>query len=238
MNEHVKVLGIIPARGDSKRIPRKNIADVAGKPLISYTIQAAKESSVLDACIVSTDDQEIATLATSLGADVPFLRPSEYARDDSQDIEYVQHALAWLKEHRDWQPEIIVLLPPDVPLRTGNDIDQVVHFLIEQDLDSVRTLSGPILHPPCKAMWTMKDTEKQLIDPLFPQFVGIPRQKIPEYYISVAMVYATRSQFIEEGTIWGPRIGGFLIEKERCIEIDEPEQLRQADAMLRKQNRV
>ncbi|MBU0766650.1 acylneuraminate cytidylyltransferase family protein [Patescibacteria group bacterium] len=235
---NIKVLGIIPARGGSKRIPRKNIVPVAGKPLISYTIQAAEESKKLDAFIVSTDDREIASLAQSLGADTPFLRPKKYARDDSQDIEYVTHALGWLEKYRGWQPEVIVLLPPDAPLKTGKDIDRAVEFLVEQDFDSVRTLVGPILHPPYKAMWVMKDAKKKLITPLFPQFVGMPCQQLPEYYLSVGMVYVTRSKFIKQGTLWGTRIGGYIMDAQKCIEIDEEDQLRQTEVILQNQEHV
>lgn len=231
---NVKILGIIPARGGSKRIPGKNIVRVAGKSLISYAIQAAKESKILDAFIVSTDARDIASLAKTLGADVPFLRPKKYARDDSQDIEFATHALNWLEKHRCWQPEIIVLLPPDAPTRTGEDIDRVVEFLIEHDLDSVRTLAGPILYPSYKAMWVMKDAKKKLIAPLFPQYVGMPTQQLPEYYVSMGMVYATRSKFVKQGNMWGSRIGGYIMEKERCLEIDEPEQIPQAAVIIQK----
>lgn len=236
MTKTVRVLGLIPARGGSKRIARKNIVHVAGKPLLSYTIQAAKTSKRLDAFLVSTDDKEIAALAESLGADVPFLRPKKFATDTSPDIEYVQHALAWVEKNRKWKPEIIVLLPPDAPLRTGKDIDHVIQFLLDENLDSVRTLKGPILHPSLKAMWVKLDPKKKKIDPLFPEFVGKPSQQVPEYYISVALIYATRAKFIKKGTLWGPKIGGYPMKMEQCIEIDEPEQLQQVEAILRKRN--
>ncbi len=234
MKKDIRVLGIIPARGGSKRIPRKNIVRVAGKPLITYAIDAAKRSKKLDAFIVSTDDREIAVLAKTLGADVPFLRPKKYAKDKSRDIEYAQHALEWLQKHRGWKPDIIVLLPPDAPLRTGKDIDRVVKFLEDENLDSVRTLTGPVRHPLLKSMWTIRDAKKNLITPLFPEFVGMPGQELPPYYLSVGLVYATRARFIRNGTLWGPRIGGYLIEAKRCVEIDEKEQLRQAETALRK----
>ncbi|MDD4628521.1 MAG: acylneuraminate cytidylyltransferase family protein [Candidatus Peribacteraceae bacterium] len=234
MTRNIRVLGIIPARGGSKRVPRKNLALLAGKPLLSYAIHAAQESRMLDACIVSTDDPEIAAVAKSLGADVPFLRPRKYAQDSSRDIAYVRHALEWLRRHRTWQPEIIVLLPPDTPLRTGRDIDNVVRFLIKEKLDSVRTLAGPIRHPSCKAMWTMKDAHGKSVTPLFPDFVGKPAQEVPPYYLSVGLVYATRARFIKRGNLWGKRIGGYVMNAEKCIEIDEQEQLSQAEALLHK----
>lgn len=235
MTKDIRVLGIIPARGGSKRIPRKNIASLAGKPLISYAIHAARESRMLDAFIVSTDDPAIAAMASSFGADVPFLRPHRYARDSSRDIAYARHALEWLKRHRKWQPEIIVLLPPDTPLRTGKDIDNVVRFLIKEKLDSVRTLVGPIQHPSCKAMWTMKDACGKRIIPLFPEFVGKPGQEVPPYYLSVGLVYVTRAKFIKRGTLWGKNIGGYVMDAEKCVEIDEQEQLSRAEFLLRKQ---
>lgn len=232
MKSDVHVLGIIPARGGSKRIPKKNIIDVAGKPLIEYTINAAQQSALLDACIVSTDNQEIADVASSLGADVPFLRPKEIATDTSTDIEYVQHTLSWVKEHRDWHPDIIVLLPPDIPHRTSADIDGVITFLQESDFDSVRTIAGPIEHPPLKAMWKMKDGNSKDILPLFPQFVGKPSQYVPAYYYAFALVYALRARCIEEGSLWGKNIGGYIVNKERYLDIDNKEQLNKAATFL------
>lgn len=238
MKKSVRVLGIIPARGGSKRIPGKNLARVGGKPLIAHAIRAAQDSAVLDACIVSTDNARIAVVAKALGADVPFLRPKNFARDASRDIEYAQHALRWLADHRGWQPEIVVFLPPDVPQRTGKDIDRVVTFLLKEKLDSVRTIAGPIGHPSCKAMWTKRDAKRHLIAPLFPEYVGRPAQEVPPYYLSVGLVYATRAEFIRKGTLWGPRVGGFVVDPARALEIDEPEQLRQAQLAFRKRKKL
>lgn len=231
MKKTVKVLGIIPARGGSKRVPRKNIATIKGKPLIAYAIEAAKDSEVLDAFIVSTDDGEIAALAKKLGADVPFLRPKKFATDTSPDIEYLRHALEWLKEHRGWSPETIVMLPPDVPLRTGKDIDGVVRFMRKNKLDSVRTLVP--LGYPAKALWTM-GADAPRIAPVFPALVGKRSQEMPIAYVSVGIAYATRAEFINKGSLWGPKIGGYVVESGRGIEIDEPAQLRQAEIALRK----
>lgn len=234
----VRILGIIPARGGSKRIPHKNITPLAGKPMICYTIKAAEKSKVLDAFIVSTDDPKIAEIAKSFGADVPFLRPQKYARDYSRDIEYLKHALGWVAKHRGWHPEIVVILPPDCPTRTGADIDAVVRFMIARKLDSVRTLVRPIPYVPYKAMWILKGVRKELIAPLFPQYMGESSQLLPKYYISMGMVYATRAKFIAGGKLWGPRIGGYVMDEKRCIEIDEPEQLKRAERILREMRRA
>ncbi len=233
MKSTVRILGIIPARGGSKRIPRKNIARLVGQPMIAYTIRAAAASKTLDACIVSTDDPAIARAARSLGADAPFLRPKKYARDASRDIGYARHALQWLERHRGWRPEIVALLPPDCPLRTGADIDRAVRLLIKGDYDSVRTIVRPAPRVPYKAMWRLRDRRKNLIVPLFPQYVGKASQDVPDYYVSVGMAYVTRAKYILRGTLWGPRVGGLLMDDaRRCIEIDEPEQLRQAEEIL------
>ena len=227
----LRVLGIIPARGGSKRVPGKNVARVAGKPLIEHAIRAARASKKLDAFLVSTDSPAIAKTARALGADVPFLRPKEFATDRSPDIEYARHALEWWDAHRDWKPDIIVLLPPDVPLRTGKDIDRVIAMLIDEDLDSVRTIAGPMRHPPIKAMWIKG--KGALIDPLHPEFVGKPSQTIPEYYLSVGVAYATRAVFVRKGKLWGPRVGGCVVAPEKALEIDEPGHLRQAQRLFR-----
>ena len=124
--KEIKVLGIVPARGGSKSIPHKNIALLAGKPLIYYTIKSAQKSRKLDAFIVSTDDEKIACVARSLGADVPFLRPKNISGDNATDIQFLKHALAWLGKNRNWYPEIVVLLRPTTPLRTSKDIDEVM----------------------------------------------------------------------------------------------------------------
>lgn len=113
-----RVLAVIPARGGSKRVPRKNIRPVAGKPLLAWTIDAAKASKYIDRCIVSTDDEEVADIARQCGAEVPFMRPAELAQDESSSIEMLRHAARKLPDH-----DIIVLLQPTSPERTAADID-------------------------------------------------------------------------------------------------------------------
>lgn len=236
--KRVTVLGIIPARGGSKRIPHKNIVEVAGRPLIAYAIRAAARAKSLDACIVSTDDQRIAYIAKLCGADVPFLRPKRYARDASRDIEYLRHALRWLEERRGWKPDIVVALPPDVPTRTPGDIDGAVGFLIRHHFDSVRTLVPPSPPIPYKAMWTLKRGKGKQITPLFPEYVGVPRQLLPEYFFSVGVAYVMKSKFIRRGEIWGGRVGGYLLPAGKHVEIDEPEDLRRAAALLGNRKRT
>lgn len=236
MENRVRVLGIIPARGGSKSIPRKNVALVLGQPLIYYTIRSAKQSKLLDAFIVSTDDEEIAGVARSLGADAPFLRPSELARDDSPDLEFMRHALEWLGRERGWQPEIIVNLRPTGPLRTGEDIDRVVGLMLKTGCDSVRTISPP-LHNPFK-MWRI-DAANSKMEPLLPTVhfpvlgTDVPRQLLPQnIYWQNGLVDATRAKFIRAGKVYGPDIRGVITDPKKSVDIDDPEDLLEAAKRL------
>ena len=234
----VKVLGIIPARGGSKNIPHKNIVPLAGKPLIYYTIESAKKSKLLDAFIVSTDDPKIAQVARHFKADVPFLRPTKLARDDSPDIDFLKHAIAWLEKYRGWTPKIVVNLRPTSPLRTSDDIDKVVDFMLKTKCDSVRTLTSPYPYNPFK-MWTFKNKGNCKIKPLLPTKhykklgTDVPRQALPEFYWQNGLVDATRVKFIKRGIIFGPDIRGIVIEPGRSLDIDEPEDLIIAEGTLR-----
>lgn len=232
----VSVLGVIPARGGSKSIPRKNIASVAGRPLIYYSIRSAGQSRLLDAFIVSTDDEEIAAVARSYGADVPFLRPKEFARDESTDIEFMRHALEWLQANRGWEPEILVNLRPTGPLRSGEDIDQVIQLMLNTGCDSVRTVSRPRSNP--FKMWRV-DLSSARLEPLLPTEhyetlgIDVPRQLLPQnIYSSNGLVDASRTKFIGQGKIWGPDIRGIITDPRKSIDIDEPEDLELAGRML------
>ena len=238
----VRVLGIIPARGGSKSIPKKNIVPVLGKPLISYTIRSAEQSKLLDACIVSTDTEEIAGVCRSLGADVPFLRPKEFARDDSPDIDFMGHALEWVKQNRSWEPEIIVNLRPTGPLRTGEDIDRVVGLILKSGCDSARTVSLPLSNP--FKMWRVEAASAKM-EPLLPTEhfatlgTDVPRQLLPQnVYWQNGLVDATRTKFIWQGKIYGPDIRGVITDPRKSIDIDEPADLEIAGRLLQELNLV
>ncbi|MFN8427912.1 MAG: acylneuraminate cytidylyltransferase family protein [Anaerolineales bacterium] len=132
-------LAIIPARGGSKGIPRKNIRNFAGYPLIAWSIAAAKQSSLVTRVIVSTDDEEIASVAREFGAETPFLRPAKFAEDNTTDLPVFEHALAWLAEHENYHPEIVVQLRPTSPIRPRGLVDDAIQVLLHhKDADSVR----------------------------------------------------------------------------------------------------
>ena len=134
-----EVLAIIPARGGSKGIPRKNIKVFAGHPLIAYSIQAGLQARGVSRVIVSTDDEEIAAVARAYGAETPFLRPAELAEDRTLDLPVFQHALDWLAEHEGYRPEALVQLRPTSPVRPPDLVDQAVETLLAHpEADSVR----------------------------------------------------------------------------------------------------
>lgn len=236
--KQVKILGIIPARGGSKSIPHKNIALLGGKPLIYYTIREAKKSRLLDAVIVSTDDPQIAAVARRYRADVPFLRPKKISGDRSTDIEFFQHALAWLEKHRGWKPEIVVNLRPTAPLRLSDDIDRALNLMQETGCDSVRTVSAPNPFNPFK-MWTFTAGAQAAMKPLIPTAhyarlgTDVPRQLLPQVYWQNGLVDATRAKFIRKGVIYGPDVRGIITDPRRNADLDEPKDLRLAEQRMK-----
>lgn len=238
MNSNIKILGIIPARGGSRGIPKKNIARLGGRPLIYYTIQAAKKSKMLDSFIVSTDDPKIRAVAESFGADAPFLRPKQYAQNNSTDIQFLKHAVAWLEKHRGWRPEIVVVLVPTSPTRTAKDIDAVLKFMINNRCDSVRTIFDPSPYNPFK-MWVLLDAKKGIMKPLLPtkdyNKIGtdVPRQLLPNYYLQIGLVHATKTKFIKQGKVWGPDVRGFIVSADKMVDIDTPRDIKKAEAVMK-----
>ncbi len=239
----VKIIAVIPARGGSKGVPRKNIADLGGKPLIAYAIEVARESRLIDAAIVSTDDAEIAEVAKKYGADVPFLRPAELARDDSPDIGFLKHALEWVETHRDWHPEILVILQPTMPFRTVEDVDRALQFMIEQGCDSVRTLAVPTHVTPYK-MWFLDDEKSGRMSPVLRTeyfdtlLTDVPRQKLKPCYWQPGVVIATRARFVRQGRVFGPDLRGVVVDIRHAHDIDEPEDLEYAEFLMSKRKRI
>ena len=131
------VLGLIPARGGSSGIPRKNIIPMAGRPLLSYTCEAALGSRVLSRVVLSTDDEEIAGVGRHCGVEVPFLRPADLARDDTPSVRVAQHALDWLREREGWEADVLVLLQPTSPLRLSHHIDEALDRMVDGEAETV-----------------------------------------------------------------------------------------------------
>ncbi len=219
-----EVLAIVPARGGSKGIPRKNIRNFAGYPLIAYSIAAGLQAERVTRVIVSTDDEEIAAVSRRWGAETPFLRPAELAQDNTLDLPVFQHALTWLAENEGYCPEVVVQLRPTSPVRPPALIDDAVQLLLEHpDASSVRGVvpSGQNPHK----MWRI-DPESGQMMPLL-QAPGIaepynaPRQALPPVYWQTGHVDAIRPGVIlEQESMSGGVILPLLIDPRYTIDID------------------
>jgi CMP-N-acetylneuraminic acid synthetase len=228
----MKVLALIPARSGSKSIPDKNIRPLAGLPLIAHSIQHGLQAKSVSRVIVSTDSEQYASIAKAHGAEVPFLRPEEFARDDSTDLQVFQHALNWLREHEGWTPDLCVHLRPTHPSRDPEDIDRAVRLLTaHSDLDSVRSVvCAP--ETPYK-MWLR--SADGMLSPIIkdgpPEAWNMPRQKLPTVYLQNASIdVAWTRTILEKNSMTGSRIHGFVLD--HFFDIDTEEQWQAAESHL------
>lgn len=219
-----ETLAIIPARGGSKGIPRKNIRSFAGWPLIAWSIAAAQQSKYVTRIIVSTDDEEIAAVARECGAETPFLRPAEFAQDKSTDLPVFEHALGWLAEHEGYHPEVVVQLRPTSPVRPRGLIDDAIQILLDHpDADCVRGVV-PSGQNPFK-MWRFDDP-KQPMKPLLTvdglaEPYNAPRQILPPTYWQTGHIDAIRvSTILERHTLTGDAIYPLVIDSRYTVDID------------------
>ena len=221
-----EVLALIPARGGSKGIPRKNIRDFAGAPLIAYSIAAALQAQHVTRVIVSTDDEEIAAVARQWGAETPFLRPTELAQDDITDLPVFQQALAWLAEYEAYHPEFVVQLRPTSPVRPVGLIDDAIELMLTNpQADCVRGVV-PSGQNPFK-MWQIEPDSHQLKPllslPNVKEPYNAPRQELPKTYWQTGHIDVIRtSTILEKGSLTGDVILPILIDPRYTVDIDTP----------------
>ena len=229
----MQVLGIITARGGSKGIPRKNLAPLNGKPLLRYTIDAAKESRLLSRLVLSTDDEEIASVGRALGADVPFLRPPELAADTTPTIPVLQDVVRRLSGLGNQQYDAIFVLQPTNPLRLSSDIDGAIELLASTGADSVISCTPVGDAHPFKMNLIEPETGK-MIEPSFAGKVeGQRRQELPIFYERDGSVYLTRTEVLmRDNTIKGKDCRAWIIPEHRHRNIDTPWDLRCAEWMM------
>ena len=219
-----ETLALIPARGGSKGIPRKNIRNFAGYPLIAWSIAAAKQSRLVTRVLVSTDDEEIAAVAREYGAETPFLRPAELAQDHTTDLPVFEHAIQWLHEKEGYQPEIVIQLRPTSPIRPKNCVDDSVNILLEHtDADCVRGVVPAGQNP--HKMWRFA-AEDQPMKPLL-EVAGIaepynaPRQILPPVYWQTGHIDAIRVSTIrQKHSLTGDVIYPLVIDPRYTVDID------------------
>jgi N-acylneuraminate cytidylyltransferase len=210
-----EILALIPARGGSKGILRKNLLVIAGKPLLAYSIEHALASRHVTRTIVSTDDAEIADVAREYGAEVPFMRPSELAEDLSPDIDVFRHALEWLRDREGYRCDLVVHLRPTAPVRRVALIDEAIETMLGQrDADSLRSVSWPEKTP--YKMWRIVDGR---LEPLlhlagYAEPYGLPRQQLPEVFWQNGYVDIVRPHVVLDlGMMAGHRIVPFIVHE-------------------------
>ena len=230
------VLAIVPARGGSKGLPGKNIRLLGGHPLIAYSVASAIAAETIDRLIVSTDDEVIAEVASSYGADAPFLRPAELATDTAPDLPLFQHVLTWLRDHEGHQPSIIVQLRPTSPFRPRGLLDHAVRLLqADPNADSVRAVTPPQQHP--SKMWTRD--ERDYLRPLLRSSQHEPynqtRQLLPEVFWQTGHVDVVRSDTIlQKGSLTGDAVRSIVVDRNYAVDIDTLEDLQYAEHLLKK----
>lgn len=219
----MQILALIPARGGSKSIPHKNIRPLAGIPLVAYSIVAARQSKLVTRIIVSTDDEEIARIARQYNAETPFLRPAEYSQDNTLDFPVFTHALNWLKDNENYQPDILVQLRPTSPLRPPGMLDQAIQILLDHpDADSVRGVI-PSGQNPYK-MWRI--TKQGYMSPLLTlpgvtEPYNAPRQALPQTCWQTGHVDAIRlSTILEKNSLSGDIIYPLQVDPRYAVDID------------------
>jgi len=225
----MSVLAIIPARGNSKGIPRKNIKPLMNKPLIFWSIQAAKQASCVDRIIVSTENEEIASVASALGADVPFMRPKELATDNTSGVAPVLHAISQLPDFN-W----LLLLQPTSPLRSAEDIDGIWHFCQERGASSVASVCEVGTHP----YWMYHCNANQCLEPFIKGRPDVKRrQDLPPAYALNGALYLVRTDwFLEQKRFIGPETLGYIMPPERSVDLDTPQDWRWIEFLIEQEN--
>jgi N-acylneuraminate cytidylyltransferase len=229
-----RVLAIIPARGGSKGIPRKNLVQFRGEPLIVHSIRHALAARSVTRTIVSTDDEEIAAVARSSGAEVPFMRPSALAEDHVLDLPVFAHVLDTLEAREGYEPELVVHLRPTTPHRLSHWIDDAIAALSAQPrADSLRSVSLVEQHP--YRMFTIG--EDGMLAPILAHEHATPyllrRQELPPVYYYNCVIDVTRPRTIrDQSSMTGRHMLPFTLPAEEVIDIDRPIDLRMAEFLF------
>ncbi len=226
------MIAIIPARGGSKGIPRKNIKLLGGKPLIAYTIEAALRAKSVNRVFVSTDDLEIAEIAKKYGAEIPFMRPKNLATDNSSATDVYIYTIEQLEKILNKKIESFIALLPTSPLRTGGDIDKAVKLFLEKKADSVICVTEAP-HPPS---WFLKLNENGVLTNFFNKTMSMKnRQEEPKAFIPNGAIYVLKTDLLKnEGTYYSDKTYAYILPSERSIDIDDNMNFALAEIMIRK----
>jgi CMP-N-acetylneuraminic acid synthetase len=231
-----EILAIIPARGGSKGIPRKNILPFAGFPLVAFSIAAALQAEMVTRVIVSTDDEEIAEISRRYGAETPFLRPAELAADNTTDLPVFQHALTWLEDNERYQPEVVLHLHATTPVRPHGCLDIAVRLLLDSaDSDCVRSVVEADQNP--HKMWRIEAVSGRMVPlltvPGIAEPYNAPRQSLPPVYWQTGHVNAIRPAPIRSGSMTGRLILPIIIDPRYLVDIDTPADWEHAEWLVK-----
>lgn len=228
----MKILGLIPARGGSKGVPKKNIKLLGRKPLIEYTIDAAKDSKLLSQIVVSTDDEEIAIAAEVAGYKPPFVRPAELAEDTSTSLEVVQHAITFFESQNIFF-DAVCLLQPTSPFREKGSIDKAIERFMHSNADClVSVLPIPQEFNP---HWAFEESENGLLKIATGETTIIPRrQALPKAFHRDGSIYITKTEVIKTGSLYGNKIAYIESDSEFHVNIDTMKDWETAEKLLNK----
>lgn len=221
----MKTLGVITARGGSKGLPGKNLKLLAGKPLVAYTIEAARQSGAFDRLVLSTDDDAIAAEARTRGCEVPFMRPAELAQDDTPHLPVMQHVVRWLDEHESYRPDVVTILQPTSPLRSAGDLSGALQLLRGSGADAVVSVSEVSAHAHPMRMLRVDEEDMATL------FVsGAPvrerinrRQDLPPAWVMNGAIYACRTPILfgDPPSLYGDRVVAYRMPATRGLSIDD-----------------
>lgn len=236
MIENYSILAIIPARGGSKGLSRKNILPLLDKPLIAWTIEAAGKSKYIDKYIVSTDDDEIANIASSFNCEVPFLRPKHLASDEASSINVIRHSIDFFKSNGTTF-NYTILLEPTSPLRDSEDIDSAIEILFSNK-DRADSIVGVSKVEATHPAFNVKIDKKGLIQPYnSKKFNILRRQDIEELYFFEGSVYISLTDvLLDKESFYHERTLPYVVPRWKSLEIDELVDLIMAEALLKKKN--
>jgi CMP-N-acetylneuraminic acid synthetase len=228
-------LGIIPARGGSKRLPRKNLRLLGGKPLVAWIIEAARDARRLDRLVVSSDDREVLDLARRYDPRLVLARPDKFSGDESPAIDYVRHALAELEGSGQGPFDAIVILQPSSPFTLPSDIDATVDLLASSGADSAVSVMriDHAIHP-----FKMKILDGNRLLPYLQDERGrMAAHELPEIYVRNCSVYASRRNVVERGQVIADDCRGHVMPRERSLDINEELDLLFAEFILSRRER-
>lgn len=218
-----RLLGVIPARGGSKRLPNKNILDCGGKPLIAHSIAAAAASQKLARTIFSTESEEILAIARAHGADAPYIRPPELATDAIRNIEVILHALDWCAEKQGETFDAVVLLQPTSPLRTATHIDEAIEIFERNAPETLASVIGPV-----------KKRQPTLMRAVSDEVMEVLPEHPSEYYRYNASIYIASVEYIRKNRSIHGAQSSFYVMPSTCVDVDTADDLAIADFLLRR----